>query len=131
MTVDIKLDERFKITPKQVREMESLRNNGYSFRKIAQMYSVAPATAQYWTDDVYRGKQRKKNALRKSDSNRRMELAKKQKEKFKWEYAVGYIAKMVYSEKHKKRPSSILGMPWQYWDSYLNHEWKNGQIKIK
>jgi len=131
MTQPIELDERFKVTKEQVHEMEILRAKGISYRKIAQMFSIAPATAQYWTDDVYRGKQRKKNAMRKCDSRKRLDAKLKQNAKFTWEYAVGYIAKQTYSEKHKKRPSAILGMPWQYWDTYLNHEWKNGQIKIK
>jgi len=131
MTVNIKLDERFRVTPKIVKEMELLREKGFSFRKIAQMFNIAPSTAQYWTDDVYRGKQRKKNAMRKCDSRKRLDAKLKQNKKFTWEYAVGYIAKQVYSEKHKANPSNILGLPWQYWDTYLNHEWKKGGLKIK
>ena len=131
MTHSIELDERFKVTPEMVREMEILRSKGHSYRKIAQMFSISPATAQYWTDDVYRGKMRKKNALRKNDSKTRIKQIRNQQHKFTWEYAVGYIAKCVYRAKHKKNPESILGLPWQYWDSYLNHEWKNGKLKIK
>lgn len=131
ITSEIAIDERFKVSKEQVHEMEILRFKGISYRKIAQMFSISPATAQYWTDDVYRGKQRKKNALRKSDSRTRLNSKLKQNSKFTWEYAVGYIAKQVYSEKHKKRPSAILGMPWQYWDTFLNHEWKRGGLKIK
>jgi len=131
MTHSIEVDERFKVTPETVKEMEVLREKGFSYRKIAQMFNVSPATAYYWTDDVYRGKQRKKNALHRQPSRNRINAKLKQDKKFTWEYAVGYIAKMVYSEKHKKKPSNILGLPWQYWDTYLKHEWKNGQIKIK
>lgn len=131
MTTEIQTDERFKVTPKIVKEMEILRGQGYSYRKIAQMFNIAPATAQYWTDDIYRGKQRKKNALRKSDSKTRIKHIRKQEEKYTWEYAVGYIAKCVYRAKYKKKQESILGLPWQYWDTYLKHEWKRGKLKIK
>lgn len=131
MTYSINTDERFKVNKKKVIEMEILRDKGYSYRKIAQMFNISPATVQYWTDDIYRGKQRKKNALRKNVSSTRIQQRINQEKKFTWEYAVGYIAKQVSRAKYKKKQESILGLPWQYWDTYLNHYWKRGKLKIK
>lgn len=131
MTVDIKIDERFKVTPQIVKEMEILRKQGFSFKRIGKMFNLSCLTAQYWTDEVYREKQRKKNAKHKNTSKARISQKLKQNDKFMIEYALGYISKRLDSAKYNGKDEKILGMSWKHWDDYLEKNWRRGKIKIK
>lgn len=63
MTVDIKYDQRYKVTPEIVAEMRKMRKEGKTFQYIADYFDVGSFTAYYWCVDSYRKKKRKQNCM--------------------------------------------------------------------
>jgi len=128
MGTSIEIDKRFKVNNKILREMDSLRNSGASYYRIAKIFGISKSTAQYWLDDTYRDKARKKNAKRVHQRGERYKSKKIQEENFTWDNAMGYISKRVNTSKYKDE--LIFGIPWQYWDIYLKNEWRRGKLKL-
>ncbi len=57
-------DKRFKLTGKEISEIQELRKQGYTLMKLSHMYDCATATISYWTDTKFREEQREKNKKR-------------------------------------------------------------------
>lgn len=59
------LDKRYKITPEEVAEMNSLRKQGTSLKELSEYFKISMTTVIYWTNEKAREKQRIKNAKRR------------------------------------------------------------------
>ena len=78
-------DRRYKVNQSIVNSMRELRQRGFSYRAIGEAHNVSTFTANYWTNDKTRAKQRAKNAKRKypkGDKNRIARDQQKRKENF-------------------------------------------------
>ena len=58
----ISIDKRYKLTSKDIEEMNVLRGQGKTLEDLAKYFKISQATVLYWTDEEYRNKQRLKNA---------------------------------------------------------------------
>ena len=58
----ISIDKRYKLTSKDIEEMNVLRSQGKTLKDVAKHFKISQATVLYWTDEEYRNKQRLKNA---------------------------------------------------------------------
>ena len=67
MTINklISIDKRYKLSSKDIQEMNVLRGQGKTLDDLAKHFNVSQATILYWTDKKQREKQRLKNAKRK------------------------------------------------------------------
>ena len=130
MGTSAKEDKRFKVNNKILAEMDALRKSGASYYRIAKVFGISKSTAQYWLDDECREKMRKKNAKRVHPKGERRKRMKEQEVNFTWENATGYINKRLRTAKYKNTNETILGMPWQFWDMYLEKEWRRGCLKL-
>ncbi len=67
MTINklISIDKRYKLSSKDIQEMNVLRGQGKTLDDLAKHVNVSQATILYWTDKKQREKQRLKNAKRK------------------------------------------------------------------
>jgi len=132
MSVDIRLDKRYKVTNEIVKEMRILFKKGESIHQIAKRFKVSYHTPYYWIKDEYRRKKRIINAKRISTTNERVKSLKIQKKLFKKMYAIGYIAKQVNAYQYKKEDAIILGISMkEHWIPYLKENFKKGSIKIE
>ena len=61
----ISIDKRYKLTSKDIEEMNVLRGQGKTLEDLAKHFKISQATVLYWTDEEYRNKQRLKNAKRR------------------------------------------------------------------
>ena len=88
MTQDklISIDKRYKLTSKDIEEMNVLRGQGKTLEDLSKRFKVSQATVLYWTDKKQREKQRLKNAKRRKKG---LELKKSvekdaEKRKLRW-----------------------------------------------
>jgi citrate synthase len=89
MTINNKLisiDKRYKLTSKDIEEMNVLRGQGKTLEDLSKNFKVSQATVLYWTDKKQRKKQRLKNAKRRKKG---LELKKSiekdtEKRKLRW-----------------------------------------------
>jgi len=67
MTINklISIDKRYKLSSKDIQEINVLRGQGKTLDDLAKHFNVSQATILYWTDKKQREKQRLKNAKRK------------------------------------------------------------------
>ena len=61
----ISIDKRYKLTSKDIEEMNVLRGQGRTLEELSKYFKVSQATILYWTDRKQREKQRLKNAKRR------------------------------------------------------------------
>lgn len=78
-------DRRYKVNQSIVDSMREMRQRGFSYRAIGEAHNVSTFTANYWTNDKTRAKQRAKTAKRrypKGDQIRITRDQQKRKENF-------------------------------------------------
>ena len=88
MTINklISIDKRYKLSSKDIQEMNVLRGQGKTLDDLAKHFNVSQATILYWTDKKQREKQRLKNAKRKKKGLNLKTSIKKdiEKRKLRW-----------------------------------------------
>jgi len=132
MGISLELDRRYKVNKEVVRKMKQLREGGLSYQKIADKFGLCSNTVMYWVDKEYRKKQRKSNSSRRYPNNElRVQNHIKQDKLFRFDYALGYIAKQVNSCQYKKGDHLILGVSMRnHWIPYLKKEYQKGGRKL-
>ena len=132
MGISLELDRRYKVDKDVIREMGKLRKEGFSYQKIADKFGVSSNTVMYWLDKDYRKRQRKATSSRRYPNNKlRVVNHIKQDKLFRFDYALGYIAKQVNSWQYKKGDHLILGISMKkHWIPYLEREYKKGGRKL-
>ena len=82
----ISIDKRYKLTSKDIEEMNVLRGQGRTLEELSKYFKVSQATILYWTDRKQREKQRLKNAKRRKKGQELKESIKKdtEKRKLRW-----------------------------------------------
>ena len=91
MTQDklISIDKRYKLTSKDIEEMNVLRGQGKTLEDLSKRFKVSQATVLYWTDKKQREKQRLKNAKRRKKGLELKKSIEKDTEKRKLRWSVG------------------------------------------
>ena len=88
MTINklISIDKRYKLSSKDIQEINVLRGQGKTLDDLAKHFNVSQATILYWTDKKQREKQRLKNAKRKKKGLNLKTSIKKdiEKRKLRW-----------------------------------------------
>ena len=88
MTINklISIDKRYKLSSKDIQEINVLRGQGKTLDDLAKHFNVSQATILYWTDKKQREKQRLKNAKRKKKGLELKTSIKKdiEKRKLRW-----------------------------------------------
>ena len=56
----ISIDKRYKLTSKDIEEINVLRGQGKTLKDLAKYFKISQATVLYWTDKKQREKQRLK-----------------------------------------------------------------------
>jgi transposase len=90
MTQDklISIDKRYKLTSKDIEEMNVLRGQGKTLEDLSKRFKVSQATVLYWTDKKQREKQRLKNAKRRKKGLELKKSIEKDTEKRKLRWSV-------------------------------------------
>ena len=90
MTQDklISIDKRYKLTFKDIEEMNVLRGQGKTLEDLSKRFKVSQATVLYWTDKKQREKQRLKNAKRRKKGLELKKSVEKDAEKRKLRWSV-------------------------------------------
>ena len=90
MTQDklISIDKRYKLTSKDIEEMNVLRGQGKTLEDLSKRFKVSQATVLYWTDKKQREKQRLKNAKRRKKGLELKKSVEKDAEKRKLRWSV-------------------------------------------
>ncbi len=78
-------DRRYKVNQQIVNSMRDMRARGFTYKAIGEAHNVSTFTANYWTNERTRSKQREKVAKRrypKGDKDRVARDQRKRKENF-------------------------------------------------
>jgi len=84
----ISIDKRYKLTSKDIEEMNVLRGQGKTLEDLSKRFKVSQATVLYWTDKKQREKQRLKNAKRRKKGIELKKSIEKDTEKRKLRWSV-------------------------------------------
>ena len=84
----ISIDKRYKLTSKDIEEMNVLRGQGRTLEQLSKYFKVSQATILYWTDEKQREKQRLKNAKRRKKGQELKESIKKDTEKRRLRWSI-------------------------------------------
>ncbi len=84
----ISIDKRYKLTSKDIEEMNVLRGQGRTLEELSKYFKVSQATILYWTDEKQRKKQRLKNAKRRKKGQELKESIKKDTEKRRLRWSI-------------------------------------------
>ena len=84
----ISIDKRYKLTSKDIEEMNVLRGQGRTLEELSKYFKVSQATILYWTDEKQREKQRLKNAKRRKKGQELKESIKKDTEKRRLRWSI-------------------------------------------
>ena len=84
----ISIDKRYKLTSKDIEEINVLRGQGKTLKDLAKYFKISQATVLYWTDKKQREKQRLKNAKRRKKGLELKKSVEKDAEKRKLRWSV-------------------------------------------
>ena len=84
----ISIDKRYKLTSKDIEEINVLRGQGKTLKDLAKYFKISQATVLYWTDKKQREKQRLKNAKRRKKGLELKKSVEKDTEKRKLRWSV-------------------------------------------
>ena len=84
----ISIDKRYKLTSKDIKEINVLRGQGKTLEDLSKHFKVSQATILYWTDKKQREKQRLKNAKRRKKGLELKKSVEKDAEKRKLRWSV-------------------------------------------
>ena len=84
----ISIDKRYKLTFKDIEEINVLRGQGKTLKDLAKYFKISQATVLYWTDKKQREKQRLKNAKRRKKGLELKKSVEKDAEKRKLRWSV-------------------------------------------
>lgn len=110
-------DKRYKVGEIEIKEIRRLREQGFSYAKIAdKIEGISWATAYYWGSDEYREKARKKNAQRRHTAEENVLRIPRNMERRKERWQSDPNSKLAHeiraalSEKRSSR-KSVRGIP--------------------
>jgi hypothetical protein len=137
MTINklISIDKRYKLSSKDIQEMNVLRGQGKTLDDLAKHFNVSQATILYWTDKKQREKQRLKNAKRKKKGLDLKTSIKKdiEKRKLRWSTVPQNMwVNRYHSAKGEKRSKrhKIVGVSVPIVEKHL-HKFNAPNSKIK
>ena len=84
----ISIDKRYKLTSKDIEEINVLRGQGKTLKDLAKYFKISQETVLYWTDKKQREKQRLKNAKRRKKGLELKKSVEKDTEKRKLRWSV-------------------------------------------
>ena len=111
----ISIDKRYKLTSKDIKEINVLRGQGKTLEDLSKHFKVSQATILYWTDKKQREKQRLKNAKRRKKGLELKKSVEKDAEKRKLRWSVvpqNMWVNRYHSAKNEKRSKrhKIIGV---------------------
>ena len=137
MTINklISIDKRYKLSSKDIQEINVLRGQGKTLDDLAKHFNVSQATILYWTDKKQREKQRLKNAKRKKKGLDLKTSIKKDIEKRKLRWSIvpqNMWVNRYHSAKGEKRSKrhKIVGVSVPIVEKHL-HKFNAPNSKIK
>tara|TARA_R110002124_G_C8747515_1_gene497966 strand:+ start:314 stop:727 length:414 start_codon:yes stop_codon:yes gene_type:complete len=137
MTINklISIDKRYKLSSKDIQEINVLRGQGKTLDDLAKHFNVSQATILYWTDKKQREKQRLKNAKRKKKGLDLKTSIKKdiEKRKLRWSTVPQNMwVNRYHSAKGEKRSKrhKIVGVSVPIVEKHL-HKFNAPNSKIK
>ena len=137
MTINklISIDKRYKLSSKDIQEINVLRGQGKTLDDLAKHFNVSQATILYWTDKKQREKQRLKNAKRKKKGLELKTSIKKdiEKRKLRWSTVPQNMwVNRYHSAKGEKRSKrhKIVGVSVPIVEKHL-HKFNAPNSKIK
>ena len=138
MTINNKLisiDKRYKLTSKDIEEMNVLRGQGKTLEDLSKNFKVSQATVLYWTDKKQRKKQRLKNAKRRKKGLELKKSIEKDTEKRKLRWSVvpqNMWVNRYHSAKGEKRSKrhKIIGVSVSIVKKH-KHKFNSPNSKIK
>ena len=137
MTINklISIDKRYKLSSKDIQEINVLRGQGKTLDDLAKHFNVSQATILYWTDKKQREKQRLKNAKRKRKGLDLKTSIKKdiEKRKLRWSTVPQNMwVNRYHSAKGEKRSKrhKIVGVSVPIVEKHL-HKFNAPNSKIK
>ena len=137
MTINklISIDKRYKLSSKDIQEINVLRGQGKTLDDLAKHFNVSQATILYWTDKKQREKQRLKNAKRKKKGLDLKTSIKKDTEKRKLRWSTlpqNMWVNRYHSAKGEKRSKrhKIVGVSVPIVEKHL-HKFNAPNSKIK
>ena len=137
MTINklISIDKRYKLSSKDIQEINVLRGQGKTLDDLAKHFNVSQATILYWTDKKQREKQRLKNAKRKKKGLELKTSIKKDTEKRKLRWSTlpqNMWVNRYHSAKGEKRSKrhKIVGVSVPIVEKHL-HKFNAPNSKIK
>ena len=131
----ISIDKRYKLTSKDIEEMNILRGQGKTLEDVAKHFKISQATVLYWTDEEYRNKQRLKNAKRRKEGLELKKSIEKDTEKRKLRWSVvpqNMWVNRYHSAKNEKRSNrhKIIGVSVSIVEKH-KHKFNAPNSKIK
>ena len=137
MTINklISIDKRYKLSSKDIQEINVLRGQGKTLDDLAKHFNVSQATILYWTDKKQREKQRLKNAKRKKKGLDLKTSIKKdiEKRKLRWSTVPQNMwVNRYHSAKGEKRSKrhKIVGVSVPIVEKHV-HKFNSPNSKIK
>jgi len=137
MTINklISIDKRYKLSSKDIQEINVLRGQGKTLDDLAKHFNVSQATILYWTDKKQREKQRLKNAKRRKKGLELKTSIKKDTEKRKLRWSIvpqNMWVNRYHSAKGEKRSKrhKIVGVSVPIVEKHL-HKFNAPNSKIK
>ena len=131
----ISIDKRYKLTSKDIEEINVLRGQGKTLKDIAKYFKISQATVLYWTDKKQREKQRLKNAKRRKKGLELKKSVEKDAEKRKLRWSVvpqNMWVNRYHSAKGEKRSKrhKIIGVSVSIVKKH-KHKFNSPNSKIK
>ena len=131
----ISIDKRYKLTSKDIEEINVLRGQGKTLKDLAKYFKISQATVLYWTDKKQREKQRLKNAKRRKKGLELKKSVEKDAEKRKLRWSVvpqNMWVNRYHSAKNEKRSKrhKIVGVSVSIVKKH-KHKFNSPNSKIK
>ena len=131
----ISIDKRYKLTSKDIEEINVLRGQGKTLKDLAKYFKISQATVLYWTDKKQREKQRLKNAKRRKKGLELKKSVEKDAEKRKLRWSVvpqNMWVNRYHSAKNEKRSKrhKIIGVSVSIVKKH-KHKFNSPNSKIK
>ena len=131
----ISIDKRYKLTSKDIEEINVLRGQGKTLKDLAKYFKISQATVLYWTDKKQREKQRLKNAKRRKKGLELKKSIEKDTEKRKLRWSVvpqNMWVNRYHSAKGEKRSKrhKIIGVSVSIVKKH-KHKFNSPNSKIK
>ena len=131
----ISIDKRYKLTSKDIEEINVLRGQGKTLKDLAKYFKISQATVLYWTDKKQREKQRLKNAKRRKKGLELKKSVEKDTEKRKLRWSVvpqNMWVNRYHSAKGEKRSKrhKIIGVSVSIVKKH-KHKFNSPNSKIK